>query len=241
MPPRPHSVIPANAGILRAEDPDTGFHRRDAFVGMTTLNETMDKIIIGLVGEAASGKGTVAKYLVDKYGAKTFAFSTSMKDCVKRLHLPLSRDVIAKFSTLTRQAYGEDLYAKVVAEDCKEADSDVLVVDGIRLHADTVELKKLPGFHIIYVTAPVEIRWQRARNRGEKAGESDMTLEQFKQEELLPTELAIKDIGATAEFIVDNSGKMDELYTSMESIYGYIKAGDFDHPHPHRNKLRPTL
>ena len=199
----------------------------------------MDKIIIGLVGEAASGKGTVAKYLVEKYGARTFAFSTAMKDCVKRLHLPLSREIIAKFSTLTRQAYGDDLYAKVVAEDCKEADVAMIVVDGIRLKADMTELKQLAGFHLLYVTAPVETRWQRARGRGEKAGESEMSLDDFKKEELLPTELAIKEIGASAEFTVDNSGKMDELFTSTESIVEYIKAGNFDHPHPHRNMTHP--
>jgi dephospho-CoA kinase len=197
------------------------------------------KIIIGLVGEAASGKGTVAAFLTDKFGASTHTFSKSMKDCVQRLYLPLSRENIAAFSTLTRKAYGEDLYARVVAKDCEADEHAMIVVDGIRLVADMAALKDFPGFHLIYVTAPVEIRWQRARKRGEKAGEADMTLEQFKQEELLPTELAIKSIGESAEFTVENSGDFAELYTTMESILEFIKAGDFDHPHPHRNKLHP--
>ena len=201
----------------------------------------MNKIIIGLVGEAAAGKGTVANYLLDKYGAKTLAFSTSMKDCAKRLHLPLSRENLTKFSEITRKAFGEDLYARVTAEDAKLFPDPLVVVDGIRRPADYANLKELTGFHLIYVTAPVEIRWERAVKRGEKAGESDMTFEDFKKEEFLPTELEIKKIGQKAEFIVDNSGKIDELYASMESIYEYVKAGDFDHPHPHRNKLHPTL
>lgn len=200
-----------------------------------------DKIIIGLVGEAAAGKGTVAAFLTDKYGASTHTFSKPMKDCVSRLYIPLSRENLTKFSTLTRQAYGEDLYARVVAKDCESDAHDMIVVDGIRLEADMVALKGFPGFHLIYVTAPVELRWERAKKRGEKAGEADMTLEHFKQEELLPTELAIKGIGASAEFTVENAGSFDELYSSMTSIYEYIKAGDFDHPHPHRNKLHPTL
>lgn len=199
------------------------------------------KIIIGLVGESAAGKGTVAAFLTEKYGASTHAFSKSMKDCVSRLYLPLSRENLTKFSTLTRQAYGEDLYARVVAKDCEADAHAMIVVDGIRLEADMAALKGLPGFHLIYITAPAETRWRRARNRGEKAGESEMSLEQFKREELLPTELAIKSIGASAEFTVENAGDFAELYTSMESILDYIKAGDFDHPHPHRNKLRPSL
>lgn len=198
-----------------------------------------DKIIIGLVGEAAAGKGTVAAFLNEKFGASTHTFSKAMKDCVARLYIPLSRENLTKFSTLTREAYGQDLYARVVAKDCETDAHEMIVVDGIRLEADMVALKGFPGFHLIYVTAPVEIRWQRARNRGEKAGESEMSLEDFKKEELLPTELAIKGIGASAEFTVPNSGDFAELYTSMESILAYIKAGDFDHPHPHRNVLHP--
>ena len=201
----------------------------------------MDKIIIGLVGEAAAGKGTVAAYLADKFGAKTMAFSTPMKECVARLHIPLSRENLTTFSEMTRKAYGEDLYARVVAEDAKQSTDPFIVVDGIRRPADYQNLKELPGFHLIYVTAPVEIRWQRARLRGEKATEATMSLEDFKKEELLPTEREIKAIGQKAEFIVDNSGKIEELYASMESIIEYIEAGDFDHPHPHRNKLHPTL
>lgn len=201
----------------------------------------MDKIIIGLVGEAAAGKGTVAAYLLDKFGARTLAFSTPMKDCLKRLLVPLSRENLTAFSEFTRKTYGEDLYARVVAADAKNAPDALVVVDGIRRPADYANLKELPGFHLIYVTAPIEIRWERARKRGEKATEATMSLEDFKKEELLPTEREIKAIGAKAEFIVDNSGEFDELYASMSSIMEYIKAGDFDHPHPHRNVLKPEL
>jgi dephospho-CoA kinase len=201
----------------------------------------MGKIIIGLVGEAAAGKGTVAQYLVEKYSAKTLAFSTPMKECLTRLRVPLSREHIAAFSEFTRKAYGEDLYARVVAEDAKALPDAMVVVDGIRRPTDYQNLKELDGFHLIYVTAPVELRWARARGRGEKAGESHMSLADFKAEERLPTEREIKKIGASAEFAVDNSGKFDELYTSIVSIIEYIKAGDFDHPHPHRNKLHPKL
>ena len=200
-----------------------------------------EKLVIGLVGEAAAGKGTVAAYLLEKHGAKTLAFSTPMKDCLKRLSVPLSRENLTAFSEFTRKAYGEDLYARVVAEDAKTSTEPLVVVDGIRRPADYANLKELPGFHLIYVTAPVELRLERARNRGEKATEATMSLEDFKKEELLPTELEIKEIGKKAEFIVDNSGKFDELYTSMSSIIEYVQAGDFDHPHPHRNVLKPEL
>ena len=197
------------------------------------------KTVIGLVGEAAAGKGTVAAFLTQKYGASVHTFSASMKDCVARLYLPLSRENLTRFSTLTREAYGQDLYARVVAKDCEADPSAVTVVDGIRLTADMAALKGLPGFHLIYVTAPVELRWERARRRGEKAGESEMSLEDFRREELLPTELEIKGIGASAEFSVENAGDFAELYASIDSIVGYIQAGDFDHPHPHRNRLHP--
>jgi len=57
------------------------FYRPAIFSGMTN-----EKIIIGLVGQMASGKGTIAEYLRDKHGADFFTFSTVLRDVLNRLH-----------------------------------------------------------------------------------------------------------------------------------------------------------
>lgn len=42
-------------------------------------------IVIGLLGRAGSGKSTAAKYLVERYGAKTFSLARPLKDLCKLL------------------------------------------------------------------------------------------------------------------------------------------------------------
>ena len=49
------------------------------------------KIIIGLVGQLACGKGTVAEYLKEKYGASVYRYSTMLRDVLNRLYLEINR------------------------------------------------------------------------------------------------------------------------------------------------------
>ena len=103
----------------------------------------MNKKIIGLVGKISSGKGTVAKYMEEKYNANTYRFSTILRDILKRLHSEINRKNLQDVSTALRQTLGEDILAKVMAEDVKKDDNDLIVVDGIRRMADIKYLKKL--------------------------------------------------------------------------------------------------
>lgn len=181
----------------------------------------MKKIIIGLVGEKAGGKGTAADHLEKRYGAKTHTFSTPMKDCVKRLGLELTRENLIKFSELTRKAYGQDLYARVVAKDAIEDPAELVIVDGIRRPEDISNLATDPGFHLIYVTAPLDLRYERAKARNEK-GEGSMTLEEFTAQESAETERDIPELGKGAQFTVDNSGTFEELHARLERIMNEI-------------------
>lgn len=178
----------------------------------------MGKRIIGLVGEKGGGKGTVAAYLREKHGAAVHRFSAPMKDCLDRLGLPATRENLIAFSELTRRAYGEDLYARVIARDSAGDEAGLVVVDGIRREADIAALKNLPGFLLVYVTAPLETRWERARKRGEKPEETEMSLERFMSEESAPTELDIAALGAKADATLDNSGTFEELYRQIEGL-----------------------
>jgi dephospho-CoA kinase len=46
------------------------------------------KIIFGFTGLMASGKGAAALYLQNRHSARTFRFSTILRDLLKRLDLP---------------------------------------------------------------------------------------------------------------------------------------------------------
>ena len=75
------------------------------------------KIIIGLIGSIASGKGTVAKYLKEKYQAETFKFSKILRDMLKRAYLDQNRDNLIKISLALREAFGQDILAKIISRE----------------------------------------------------------------------------------------------------------------------------
>jgi len=91
-----------------------------------------------------------------------------------------------------------------------------VVIDGMRHPAELEVLKGLPGFLLVYLTAPLELRFRRARTRGEKVGERNFTVEQFKREEKLPTEVFIRGLGRRAKVRLINSGTLPELYKQIE-------------------------
>ncbi|MCX6800303.1 MAG: AAA family ATPase [Candidatus Falkowbacteria bacterium] len=178
----------------------------------------MQKIIIGLVGEIASGKGTVANYLIEQHKAVSYRFSTPLRDVLTRMHIELNRANLQDVSTILRERFGQDLLAKIIAEDVKKDSSKIIVVDGIRRLADIKYLQNLPEFKLIYVTADMQLRYERITKRGENTDDITKTLEDFKKDHLAETELEIPQVAALANTIISNDNDIKELYKKIDQI-----------------------
>jgi len=178
----------------------------------------MMKIILGLAGEMASGKGTVAKYATEKYSAKTRRFSTMLRDVLDRLSLEQSRDNMQKLSTILRQNFGEELFAQVMAEDVKKEQGEIIVIDGIRRLADIKYLKKISQFKLAYLEADMQKCYERITKRGENADDAKKTFDDFRKVHEDESELQIKDLKNRADFLIDNNGSYEELYKQVDEI-----------------------
>ena len=86
-----------------------------------------NKIIIGIVGENASGKTTATEYLKNKYGAVCFRFSDMLGDILARLYLAPTRANFQKLSTVLRQNFSEDIMSQIIAEDVKNPTLSLLL------------------------------------------------------------------------------------------------------------------
>lgn len=178
----------------------------------------MPKIILGFVGEIASGKGTAAKYLEEKYNAKTHKFSTPLRDLLKRLYLEINRQNMQNISTILRAEFGQDLLAKIIAQDVQNDPTPIIVVDGIRRLADIKYLKELPQFRLIYVTADMEQRYERLIKRGENEDDLRKTWEQFKIDNQAETEMEIPTVGKQANYTLNNNPDLPSLYNDLDNI-----------------------
>jgi dephospho-CoA kinase len=182
-----------------------------------------NKIIIGIVGEIASGKGTAAEYLKKKYSGIIFRFSTPMRDVLDRLYIEQTRENIQKFSTSIRATFGDDLFTKVIARDVARSDSSFIITEGIRRPSDIVGLAKLKNFHLIAIVADEKTRYERVKARNENANDATKTWEDFKKDAAAETEMTIRTIAAKAEYTVDNNGNIEDLYRLLDEIVDKIK------------------
>lgn len=178
----------------------------------------MAKIILGLVGQAGCGKGTMADLLVKEYRASYFRFSNILGDVLKRLSLEKTRDNLIKISGALRQTFGEDILSYVLEKDAILAPEDIVVVDGIRRMEDIVALEPSPRFKLVAIDADPKLRFKRMKKRGEKAGESDMTWEQFLAEEARETEMTIPSVMARAAITLPNNGTREEFETQVRGL-----------------------
>jgi len=175
------------------------------------------KLIIGLTGEKLAGKGTTAAYLAEKYNAKVFRFSQVLDDILARLYRPISREDQIKLGLCLRQNFGEGILALTLLKDVRKEDSDLIVVDGMRMPEEGKLFGALPNFLLVYITAPIETRFKRIAGRDEKVDEKNMSFEKFKEiEEQSLTETSIKLLAKKAKVKIENNGTFEELYQKIE-------------------------
>lgn len=173
--------------------------------------------IFALVGEKLSGKEISARYLVKRYGFVGLRFSKILVDMLTRLHLPITRRNEMQLGGALRERFGGGVLAQAIKKEIEQRKYQRVVIDGLRHPAEYEILKQLPGFKLIYLTAPLLLRYQRALRRREKVGENKFSLAEFRSEEKLPTEIFIRRLGAKANIKIVNDGSLPELYRQIEA------------------------
>lgn len=178
------------------------------------------KVILGLSGEIASGKGTVAKYLTENKKGVSYRFSSILRDLAQRLYLEENRENLQKMSMAVREYFGQNILCKVIYKDVKNDDNEIIVIDGVRRNQDVEELRKLEEFKLVYLEADLEKRFERLKKRGENSDDESKTLEEFRKDHEREAEKEIKKLRDEADFVVDNNGSFEDLYRQIEEILG---------------------
>lgn len=175
------------------------------------------KILIGLVGEKSSGKDTVTKLiecLLPQKKIVQIRFSDILTETLDIWGLPKSRKNYQKLSPVFRKLYGRHVLSNAVMTRAEATNADIVILNGIRWREDVTMLRSFKeGVRniLVYVTAPVNLRYSRSVVRGEKIGEKNTTFKQFMKEEKAYTEILIPKIGKKADIIVQNTGSMKDL------------------------------
>lgn len=172
--------------------------------------------LIGLTGTNGSGKGEVAAYL-QKKGYAYFSLSDVIRDALRKDGKEDTRDNLIEKGNELRKKYGPDILARMAMERVKGK----AVIDSIRNPSEIEYLRKEKEFILLAIDAPVELRYERVKQRGRQ--ESVSTLEEFikkEKEEMTDSEKGqqLHSCMKMADIIIMNDGTLEDLHLKLEEI-----------------------
>lgn len=118
-------------------------------------------ILIGVVGQIASGKGILVSYLVDHLGFSSFSLSSLLHDELKKRDVKkFTRKTLQDIGDELRKQYGDDVLARRMLDN-----SNRIVIEGIRNPGEIEYFKKNPNFILIGIKAKRDLRFKRLLSR----------------------------------------------------------------------------
>jgi len=187
-------------------------------------------MIFGLTGKNGSGKSTVAEFLITR-GFQFYSLSDILREELQNEKKTITRENLIEIGNRLREQHGASVLAEKVSE--KIHPDKNYVIDSIRNPFEVKTLKRLCGFKLIKVEAPIELRFERCKIRSREGAE--LTFETFKaieEKELKsdsPTAQQILHTESLADYAVKNEHNIETLHTQLISL---LKKSAQEMPRP---------
>jgi dephospho-CoA kinase len=172
-------------------------------------------VVIGLTGKNCAGKDVVLNILHAE-GFETHSLSDAIREELKGV--PITRDRLIETGNELRRQYGPSVLADRIKERIK---TDRVAINSIRNPSEIASLRQLPGFVLLGIDAPVELRFQRERARSREGG--IQTLQHFidieqRENTMNPTRQQLDKCLAHADEIITNDGTLAELGSKVKDL-----------------------
>jgi len=174
------------------------------------------KLVLGLTGPNASGKGEIATYLAGR-GFTLHSLSDVVREEAAARGLRPEREHLIRIGNLLRDEHGPGVLAERILLRLTGRD----VVDSIRNPAEVAVLRRLPHFILAGVRAPLEVRFHRSLQRARPG--DPRTLDEFRERELQensqdPNAQQLLATFQLADHVIDNEGRREELVQTLEQL-----------------------
>jgi len=184
----------------------------------------LNPLVIGLVGEKGSGKGTFAK-IIQEYTSEIscIRFSDILVETLNLWSIPLARTNYQELANSMEKTFGSGTFANAINNRIKNSPNKIILLDGIRRYPEAEIVRKFSKNLIVYITADIKTRYMNLKSRNEKFSEKNLSFEKFMKEEENQAEILIPKIGATADFKITNNGTLEEYRKVVEEFYRKYK------------------
>ena len=175
-------------------------------------------MILAFIGEKLGGKDAVTKYLIENHNAVQVKYSEDLDEILKRLELEKSRKNETALAMGLRDLFGRDVLVPALKKKIRGLTNPLIIMNGLRFQEEVDAIKYLKPVSV-YITAPQEIRYQRYLKRIEKTDDGTKSFEDFqKEDQNSPTEINIPSLGNKANYRIDNTGSLEELYLKVDKL-----------------------
>jgi len=180
------------------------------------MNTSARPEVIGIAGSFASGKDTIAHALEADYGFTHVSTSDMVRAAAMRERGSIERPVLFEVATEHRHRDGAGVFVVHALEHQRP-----LVVTGIRSLGEVKALKAAGGI-LLFIDAPIEIRYERMKARHRDA-ETELTLEQFKANEAKEwhvgdddADFNLRGVKAVADVVMENTVPIKDFIAEAE-------------------------
>lgn len=184
---------------------------------------TSSKVILGIAGTFASGQDTLGKYFASEYNFYFRATGDLVRAQAEIRKGSVERPVLQAVARELRFEQGAGALVKIAIDEFEKTDKLGVAIGGIRSLGEANEIKNSGGC-IVFTDAPIEIRYERMKNRA-RDGESVISLEEFQKREEFefyqgdgPEEFNRRDIEKMADFRIDNSENLESFLAEADAI-----------------------
>jgi len=176
-------------------------------------------MIIGLVGENCSGKGTVSAYL-EKKGFYYLSLSDAIREDLVSSGQSVTRENLIKKGNELRKEFGASVLAKRITLKI-EKDRNY-IIDSIRNPHEAKELLSLQDFILVYITANPELRFERMRIRAREADPKSyqefLKLEELERKNADDKLQNIEQTAKLAKETLINEGNIEQLHYKVDEL-----------------------
>ncbi len=184
----------------------------------------MERTILVVVSMPGGGKSEASGYIRSK-GISVFKSGDVVRKAVLDSGQPLTIENSENMARKLREEHGNDYPTRVTGEKIKPLKDRVVCVDGPRDIYEIRYLATLGRVIIIWVDAPLELRYERSVSRKgsslEPKTRDPKDFEEFRWRDRKEGERGEAALKTTKEFevrVLDNTGTKEELHRKIDEV-----------------------
>jgi dephospho-CoA kinase len=186
---------------------------------MTQACKDRPPIVLGITGRIGAGKTSAGTYLSRAHGFEYVRYSQVLSDWMAQDPNSKARLQAVGWEVMAGGMQVE-LNRMLIARIGPNGDC---TIDGLRHPLDYESLKDkfASSFFLIYIDCPLELRWQRLRNKPHYRER-----EEFVSADSHPVEQQIDALKMRAHVVVENTRSLQDLNSALDGVLGRIRSGE---------------